>query len=172
MKKIDLGNAIAIATNLGVIIGVVFLAFEIRLSTLTARGEMISSFQDRWVAIGSSWQNEDFAEALAAAIDTPDELTTAEMIQVTGSLYTFIDQLFTNKLLWDLGVFRAPQPTNEEIIQGNIDVFFGNEFARAWWAEQQATIDPEIVRLINLHLSNQSIQNAEVFNRVRGRIGQ
>lgn len=45
MKKIDLGQAISILANIGVIAGIVFLAYEIRQNTISAQIESASSYQ-------------------------------------------------------------------------------------------------------------------------------
>ena len=40
-----------------------------------------------------SWQDAEFAEAWAKAMENNEELTRSEMIQVSGHLWAFIDQL-------------------------------------------------------------------------------
>ena len=45
MKKINLGQTISILANLGVVAGIVFLAYELRQNTLAIQLEAASSFQ-------------------------------------------------------------------------------------------------------------------------------
>jgi hypothetical protein len=68
MKKIDLGQMITILANLGVIAGIVFLAFEIRQNTAQLRAEAAYSIhQDAQRLNESIYRDEDFADLIIRA---------------------------------------------------------------------------------------------------------
>jgi hypothetical protein len=52
MKKIDLGQTIQVIANVGVIAGIIFLAFELRQNTIASRS---AAFQSLGVATAETW---------------------------------------------------------------------------------------------------------------------
>ena len=65
MKKVDLGQAIVIFANIGVIAGIVFLAFEIQQNTTQMRAEAaLGSHQDLQRLNEAMYQDEEFAELI------------------------------------------------------------------------------------------------------------
>jgi len=82
LKKIDLGQAITILANVGVIAGILFLAIELQQNNdllsaqaRAARIELKTDFE------GSLYQNAELAEIIARA-HANDELTEAEEIRL------------------------------------------------------------------------------------------
>ena len=105
------------------------------------------------------WQSEDLAQAWARAIENPEALTIAEMIQLSGFLWSFLDQLDASRVWWDLEVSREPLPSMADNISYNAGVFFGNEFSQAWWVERGSEIHPEIAALIDQEIENAASNN-------------
>lgn len=66
---------LTLGANLGVLAGIILVAFEINQASRTSNAEMIDSFQDRWIAMDMSWQDAEFAAAWAKAMDNPEELS-------------------------------------------------------------------------------------------------
>lgn len=65
MKKIDLGQAITILANIGVIAGIVFLAVEINQSTLQTQLQTASNFHDTFTTVELNLAtNNDLLDAL------------------------------------------------------------------------------------------------------------
>lgn len=171
LKKLGFGQIVEIIANLAVLAGILLVAFEINQANLTTRAELVSSFQDRWVALDLSWQNHDFASAWAKAIEAPEELTLAEMNQLNGLMWSYIDHISTSRILWELGIFDETDPSIDELISQNVPLFFGNRFAQAWWAENILPIDSQTTELINREIENLSVNtNLDFYNRVRARI--
>ena len=118
-----------------------------------------------------SWQDAEFAEAWAKAMENSEELTRSEMIQVSGHLWAFIDQLNSARRLWALGVFAEPMATPAQIISGNAKVFFGNEFAQSWWIERRSGVNTELVTLIDGEIEKLSAtRDFDFYERIRQRI--
>ncbi len=114
----------SLGANLGVLAGIILLAYEVNQATLTTRAEMISGHQDRWVTIDLSWQDREFAATWAKAMEDPEELTVTDMIQLNGFMWSYFDHIGTNRVLWELGVFDDRVETIEEIISSNTYIFF------------------------------------------------
>jgi hypothetical protein len=159
---------LSLGANLGVLAGLILVAFEINQATLTTRADMISNFQDRWVAMDMSWQDAEFAAAWAKAMENSEELSRSEMIQVSGHLWAFIDHVNSNRRLWELGVFDESMVTPATIISGNANIFFGNEFAQLWWEENKKDFNPELVMLIDAEIEGlPTTYDLEYYERIR-----
>jgi hypothetical protein len=162
---------LVLGANVGVLIGIILVVLEIRQATITTNAEMVSNHQNRWVEISLSMQNAEFAEAWAKAMQDHDELSVSEMIQVSGFLWAFIDQLHSNQRLWQLGVFVEAMPSTEQVIQGNASFFFGSEFAQSWWAENKANINPQLATILDQEIENTArSENLETYERIRERM--
>ena len=168
MKKIELGQAITILANVGVLAGLILVALQIQQNTVLVRAELISNATDAWIDIDASKQSENFASVLAKSIENPQELTSAEIIELDGYLFTYLDQLLRDRLLYDLGVFDDPP---EDLVRGSIKDYFGNEFARAWWAEAKSKWPADVVELIDREMETVSVnQDMEQIERIRRRL--
>ncbi len=105
----------SLGASLGVLAGIILLAYEINQATLTTRAEIINNHSDRWVTIDLSWQDREFAAAWAKAMEDPKELTLTEMIQLNGFMWSYFDHIGTNRVLWELGILDDLSQTPEEI---------------------------------------------------------
>lgn len=162
---------LTLGANLGVLAGIILLAFEISQSSRTSKAEMISNFQDRWITIDMSWQDAEFASAWAKAMENPEDLSVPEMIQVSGHLFAFIDLVNSNRRLWELGVMTEPMATPEQVIAGNVGIFFGNKFAQSWWIERRSGVNTELVTLIDGEIEKLSAtRDFDFYERIRQRI--
>ena len=171
MNTNSINKWLTLGANLGVLVGIVLLAYEIHQVTVTTRAEMISDFQDRWVAIDLSWQNEDLAAAWAKAMENPEDLTLTEMVQLNGFMWSYIDHIGTNRLLWQLGVFEEPLNSEEEIIVATSHIFFGNRFARAWWAENKAQVSSSTAALIDREIDKVTPdERLDLYDRIKNRM--
>jgi hypothetical protein len=75
MKKIDLNQSISILANLGVIVGLIFLTYEVRQNTAQMRADAGYSINEAVDALNSSiYQDKDFAALLLRAEQTFNEL--------------------------------------------------------------------------------------------------
>ena len=83
MKKIDLGQKLTIVANVGVIAGIIFLAFEIRQNTAAVQASTLQGMVDLSTnyLIDTSLDQE-FIHLLTKAQADPDQLEEVEALQV------------------------------------------------------------------------------------------
>ena len=171
MQSEHLNHWISIGANIGVLIGLLLVAIEINQANTTARAEMGTSFQDRWVEIDVSWQDAEFAETWAKSLTHPDQLTTSEMLQLNGFMWTFVDHLGNYKMMWDLGIFEPPQETYEQSVIDVADIFFGSRFGRAWYEENKDSFNPAAVKILDEHMEDLGTSTfLDQFQRIQNRI--
>ncbi len=154
MPSNRLDRWLSIGANIAILIGLTLVAFEISQATISARAQMATSFQDRWIDIDISWQDPEFAQTWAKALEQPEELTTAELLQLNGFMWSYMDHVGNYRLLWDLGVFEPPQDSYEQVVTDTATVFFGNRYGRAWYKENRDQISSKTVEIVDKELRN------------------
>jgi hypothetical protein len=156
--------------NLAVLAGIILIAVEINQNSKLVEAQLASDDAAAWVAIDASKQGENFADVLAKAIERPEDLTLAEMLEMDGYLFTYLDQLWRQEDLSTLGLSTELEP----LVQASIDEFFGNEFAQAWWVESKFKFegdDSELFEIVDREIQNLSpTQDLEYFGRIKSRI--
>jgi len=164
----NINKWLTLVANFGVLAGILLLGFEIDQANRTTRAEMISIHQDRWIAIDQSWQEADFAIAWARAIESPEDLTIAEMIQISGHLWAYMDHISSLHELEELGFLSDEVGTAQSFIGFNTRYFFGNEFAQKWWHENKDGLDPDIVLWTDAAIKKtSSTRDLEYYERMK-----
>jgi hypothetical protein len=168
MKESKINEWLQVIGSFGVLAGLILVALQIQQSTVLVRAELRSNASDAWIAIDASKQSESFASVLAKSIVNPQELTAAEILELDGYLFTYIDQLGRDRDMYDEGIFDDPP---EALVRGSLYDYFGNEFARAWWAETKWKFDTDIVDAIEGEMENISVsQDVEYIERIKARL--
>lgn len=104
MKKFDMAQSITVAANVGVIIGIVFLAIEIRSNTIATEAASIQLSTDLdqsfLMEVGS---DKETARVWTTYIGAPVSLSDAERAQGTLLFAAVIRRLENTMLLYELG---------------------------------------------------------------------
>lgn len=152
---------------LAVIAGLVFVGVEIRQNTRLVEAQLESDEHSDWVVVDGSKQSEQFAEVLAKSIERPRELTLAEMVELDGYLYTYLDLLWRRSVLHEMGL---GQDLDAEAMTTAQD-YFGNEFARAWWEETKFKYDPDFIDSVERAMAEVSpSQDLDFYRRIAARV--
>jgi len=146
MKANRLNERLQVIGTFGVLAGLILVALQIQQSTNLVRAELYSNADDGWINIDASKQSENFASVLAKSIVNPQELTDAEILELDGYLFTYLDQLDRDRALYTQGIFENPTAS---LVANSLYDYFGNEFSRVWWAETKWKFDPAIVEAID-----------------------
>jgi hypothetical protein len=146
MKKIDLGQAIALFANIAVIAGIVFLAFELRQNTiatqLIAAGSSAGYIRDMNALIV---ENGELAEMLVKR-SADGELTAAERLR----LVTFL----SSTLIGWHAIYEQHQEgllSDEQwrvYREGMRQVLLGYPYVQQFWARQRDSYSVGFNRLI------------------------
>ena len=170
MKAGKIGEWLQVIGSFGVLAGLILVALQIQQNTVLVRAELRSNAADAWINIDASKQSESFASVLAKSIVEPQELTAAEILELDGYLFTYMDQLDRDQDLYDLGVFDNPP---KSLVRGSLHDYFGNEFARAWWAETKWKFDADIAEIIDKEMESISVsQDTDYIGRIKARLSK
>ena len=89
MKKIDLSQSVAIIANLGVIAGLVFLGYEMRLNTAQMRADAGYSINEAVDDLNSSvYQDREFAVLLKQAEQSFGELDSVDRARIVSYFFS------------------------------------------------------------------------------------
>jgi len=106
MKKIDLGQTVTLLANVGVIVGIIFLAFELRQNNQQLALQSYQSWVDANLAINASLMNQQVSAIAAAGNSGSANLT---------------EDTFITYAMWQLSVFQMAQSTDYLHRQGALD---------------------------------------------------
>ncbi len=170
MKAGKISEWLQVIGNFGVLAGLILVAVQIQQNTVLVRAELLSNEWDAWISIDASKQSERFASVLAKSIVNPQELNAAEILELDGYFFTYIDQLIRDRELYDLGVFDTPLETQ---ISGSLSDYFGNQFARVWWEETKWKFSLDIVEIIDREMEKISVtQDIDYIERIKATLSE
>jgi hypothetical protein len=92
---------------------------------------------DSFLSMHAVQSGETLAVAWSKAVDEPDQLTTFDMIQLSGHLESMLKVIERRSYLYSIGVYHEIHP--QEFVHWMANTYFGNVFAHAWWQERKKT---------------------------------
>ena len=146
MKKIDLGQTISILANVGVVVGIIFLAVEIRDNNIQAR---ISATQEV-VAQRSAWREFIGSDALlsdiyARGLRDFESLEAIEQQQFSLMMESFLFKLSGNISARNVGLVGLNPEFEARSIEGDILRMLDQSGFREWWSQTDRRGFPENV---------------------------
>lgn len=143
-----LGQWLQVSANIGILAGLILVGLQINQNTELMRLSFYSTEEDGFLAMGATLSGETLATAWAKAIEEPESLTTAEMVQLEGYLQNVWTQIGRRDYLYEEGLYEVSGESNIAWLAKRT---FGNTFARAWWLEKSKNVAWDIERV---HLKN------------------
>jgi hypothetical protein len=143
MKKIDFGQTITILANIGVIAGIVFLAFELRqnnelLETEARRGLMLNRMD-----INRSWAADENLMQLREKAFDGEPLTRGEQIRVEADLVSLLVGME-----WEYEQFRSGRVLGVPV-EGYRSIFNRFPYMKSLWPELRPRFTPEFSRFMD-----------------------
>ena len=132
--------------SLGVLVGLLLVAYEIRRNNTLAEAQAVVSTQDGWEAISISEYETDISTLRAKSISDPENLTQEEIYKLNGWLTAVVTQVDRIVEMNERGLSLGPEITDdvEFQLEDNFSYYLDNRFGRAWYAENRNWMDPQI----------------------------
>jgi hypothetical protein len=147
MKKIDLGQTVAILANVGVLIGILLLVYELYQNRLMMRAQVRSGISDTLVELLSE-QSRDSAfmeiSRKARAGEALTELEAEQWVVLQQALWRYRENVsyqYRNGL-FDEGEYLAQREAWRDILNSN-------DLIRSIWCGRTDRQSPEFVAEIN-----------------------
>jgi hypothetical protein len=147
MKKIELGQAISILANIGILAGLILVAIQINQSTQIAKAQLENDYYLADMQLELAMMGDTPVAAWIKAVYAPDDITQSDAAVLDRYFNFGLVQIRRLRQMQQLGL------ADEQLLAQQVKYLewhLGNEIGRRWWAQYSAD-DPndEIVRLID-----------------------
>jgi hypothetical protein len=147
-----IGRWLELAGSVAVLIGLGLLALELRQTSDITRAELATDSGNILISINAQLTTTPFAKTYAKMLEIPEELTTAEMLELNGFYWQITGVFMREVSLKRRGIF----PEDENIIMGIVPRFFSNSYAQSWWLSNRHRLPPRVVLLVDRALAKLS----------------
>ena len=130
-----------------IVASLIFVGHEIRQDHEIARSQLgvgtLAGFQDLNKTLGSSDYIQTYAKILGG-----EDLSIEDAMRMDRLLNQLLILIEREGYVYSLGLF----PDRTGMIQLAAPMFFGNRYARAWWAQNRTRWRPWIVEQVDLRI--------------------
>ena len=165
MNANKLKDWLQISTSVGVLAGLLLVGLEIRENNEIAEDEALSEFWTNWIALSTPEYNSDIGAVYSKSMSDPDSLTDEDMFKLTSWLTAAMSTYGQVFLMIQEGRVSADYGSE---LAGDVEIYFGTSFGRAWYAENRDWMLPEMTEIIDEQLQqNPDLNSADYFSRIR-----
>jgi len=134
-----LNRWLTLGANIGVVLGLIILIFEVRQNAALTRADLQVKRNSMLMEVEFSLSSPENVRAWVKSIRTPEEMSDVEIRVVEAHLVAVL-------LQWDLMFLmqngRLVTAENAKIhILNNAQYYFGSIFAKNWWRQQSGGWD-------------------------------
>jgi len=133
-----------IAASLGVLVGLLVVAYEIRQNTSVAKTEHTRANFDMWISLSSIELESDVGIAIIKSIEEPDNLSTEDRFKLNSWLNAVVSIYEYNNQAEQFGV----GPSLMDYIGEDAQYFFASRYARQWFEDNRRWISAEAAEVI------------------------
>lgn len=132
-------------TVASVILGIGLVVWELRQQREFAESQQILEEMNQFVTSVQSTMGENVAGSLARACDSPDSLTTEDMIVLQAF---YLDVYYRIRKAYDVEAVTSLRTYGwKRAADGNFPIIFSTEFGLWWW--EQTGAEPELLKYGN-----------------------
>lgn len=103
----QLNNWITLGANIGILVGLILVGFQIRQNSALVRAQIIATaFSDK-EALAIAKMGEDYPGALARSIEEPTNVTLADVAALESALEAQLVDFRRNAIMEEIGVFSG-----------------------------------------------------------------
>jgi hypothetical protein len=161
-----LNDRLQLIASVGVVIGLIMVAVEIRQSSEIARNETYVAIIDGWAALSVSEYETDIASVFEKSMQAPGKMTNTELFRLGAWLQSYV-QIWQLQLQMNQGAAFDVQSE----IRNEVYYLFGNHASRAWYTENRYWMSSNITEVVDEHIATKPVgTDADYFDRIRDRI--
>jgi len=127
MKSEKINSWLSLGANIGVVIGLILVAYQINQDADLTRIQLFSDATTARNEFNQALMGDNPLEVVAKSIESPNELTLAELQIMDAYLISALNEIRRLELLRRTGL------DVENSVEGIHEYYFGNNFARAWF---------------------------------------
>ncbi len=139
MKSERINSWLSLGANVGVVVGLILVAYQINQEAELNRAQLFSDVTTSMNEFNQALMGDSPLEVVAKSIENPHELTLAEMQIMDAYLISAINEIRRLEFLRQSGL------DVEGSMEGIHAYYFGTDYARAWFQEYGGESDlPEM----------------------------
>ena len=167
MNSAKLNDWLQIVAAIGVIGGLLLVAYELRQNTEHAISESVRVLYAEYRTIIKSEYESDIAELLVKSIEQPKNLTDAEILKVSAYLTALIGFYDQHHSLYELGVLEYD---GLQDLEGEVDFILTSKLGRAWFADNRDWMQAEVARTIEQQLEVLPVRTEAPVASIRSKL--
>lgn len=137
MKKLSLGESLQLLGNVGVIVGILLLAYELNQNREFARIQFSTSNNAAFQEFERAMLNPELASVWAIAATDSASLTASEIRMLDAFLIGVLNYW---RDVWQLEQAGLIEPGNTmERLQNEVPFYLGNAFGLVWWSDLKSS---------------------------------
>ncbi len=146
-----MGNWLQVGANLGIILGLVLVGFQLKQNTDLLRVQLLYEESQSFINHERQMMGDNPAEAWAKALENPEGLSPAEFRVMDAYLYAMSEQWRASHRLRELGILN--DEWKDRLVE-EASFYLGNPFGRAWWNlyRREIQLPVEMVEIVEEEL--------------------
>ena len=157
-----LNRWLTLGANIGILAGLILVAVQIQQNSQLVRMQLVN---DGNLASNELWApaaGENPSQALAKAIENPEELTFTEFFEIDAYLFSNINLLYRNYELAQEGIFDESEW--QAGVEALAPYFLANKFGRIWWREEASLFfSPEFSAFVDKQLEDEKAMDSHAY---------
>ena len=168
MHKLSLESWIQIIASVGLVLGLILVAYELRENRLFAMAEARRSSISEWANVSRAQYESEIFEVYVKSFEAPEELSSAEILKMGSWMTSTVGLYDLQYRMYEIGL--ADDPTADLV--SDFQYYFGSRFARAWYEENKGWLSPRLVEVVDREMGRQQVETrSEYVESLRARIG-
>jgi hypothetical protein len=150
MATSKLNEWLQVLAALGVIAGLVLVAYELKQNTSVAQAEHSRETYLAWLEIAAIEMEGDLGSVVIKSYEEPDQLTSEDLYDLNAWLISIMSVYAYGNDASELGISVQFSVINEEYAQ----YLFGSRYARQWFDRNRSWLGPENEEVISRVIQN------------------
>lgn len=125
------GSWLQVSANLGILVGLVLVGFQMQQNTALLKTQLIYEETGRYIRNEQLMQGENPATVWAKSIESPEELTLEEQRIMESVLWSSVEEWRSAHKLAKIGLWDDEWRTR---IAHEAPFLLANDYGRAWWS--------------------------------------
>lgn len=152
MDASKMGNWLQVGANLGIIVGLVLVGFQLKQNSDLLKVQLLYEESQSFISHERQVMGENAAAAWAKALEDPEGLSPAEFRVMDAYLYAMAEQWRASYMLRELGILD--DEWKDRVVE-EAGFYLGNRFGRAWWNvyRREIQLPAEMIEIVEQELN-------------------
>ena len=145
-----LNKWLQVSANIGIVLGLVLVGFQLKQNSELARIQLLYEESNRAIELETEVVGEQAAEVWAKSIESPEDLTLAEIRIMEALLWSFMEQLRGTYRLAELGLLSEEDWRRRA--EGEVTFYLSDPYSRAWWrnySDGNSSLPEDVRRVVD-----------------------